>query len=136
MLVREPGDVAGCPQGKCGLSVQDVSVVGVPSSEDPHEVGKYPIAGTLAPPLLMHAFAPFGPIHTYGLTFPSLAPSLCAVIRGPYILSILHYEGGIVAYRLGKVMRKWCVRSVERRKQAAGLQQKYVRTVLLVRESR
>src|SRR5262249_29325823 len=51
----------GCPQGKCGLSVQDVSVVGVPSSEDPHEVGKSPIAGTLAPPLLMQAFTPFGP---------------------------------------------------------------------------
>jgi len=75
--------------------MQDVCVVGVPSPEYPHEVGNYPIVGTLAPPLLMQAFAPFGPIHSYGLTFSSYAPSLCAVMRGCYILSNLHLLGAV-----------------------------------------
>src|SRR5262249_52319326 len=76
------------------LSLQDVSVVGLLSSEHAQEcVGNCPIAGTLAPPLRMQAFTPFGPILTYGFTFPSHAPSFYAVMRGCYIRSNLRYTG-------------------------------------------
>jgi len=89
VLVRELLGLAGCLQRRCGLSVQHVSVVGVPSPEYPHEVGKYPIAGTLAPPVLMQAFAPFGPIAPFLAT-----PLECATLRRSRTLADLQCKGG------------------------------------------
>ena len=64
-----------CPSIGAGevfrLSLQDVSVDGGLSTEYAQEsVGNCPIMGTLAPPLLMQAFAPFDPIQKYGIDVP------------------------------------------------------------------
>src|SRR5262249_16089799 len=55
----------------------------------PQEVGKSPITGTLAPPLLMQAFAPFGPIAPFLAT-----PLECATLRRSRTFADLHCKGG------------------------------------------